>query len=80
MEKKNHSMFRVVTHCLGAFRHPVFFKHRYPVGGQAPPPSHTHTHTPGTEACIETSERITICVWRRGGGGGERFVRKYKEI
>ena len=79
--EKNHTMFRFVTHCLGAFCRPFFSS----IGTQlraTPPPTPHPTHTPGTEACIETFVRITICVCRRGGGGarGERFLRKYKEI
>ena len=69
-------MFRIVTHCLGAFRRPFCSSIGTQLGAKhhLPPP-------PGTEACIKTFERITICVWRRGGGGGgERFWRKYKEI
>ena len=75
--EKNHSMFRVVTHSLGAFRRPFFSS----IGTQLPPPPPPSTHTPGTEVCIETFERITICVWRRGdggGGGGRAFLKKIK--
>ena len=84
--EKDHTMFRVVAHCLGAFRRPFFSS----IGTQlrATPP-HTHTHRELRLVLRLLKELpfvcgdgggITICVWRRGGGEGERFLRKYKEI
>ena len=73
MEKKSLN----VQSCNTLFRglsSPLFFKHRYPVGGQAPtprPPPHTHTGNWGLywdfwknyHLCVETG-------WGAGGGGG----------
>ena len=79
MEKKslnvqsNNTLFRGLSS-------PLFFKHQYPVGGPSIPPTHTHTGNWGLywdfwknyHLCVETGGGV--------GGGGERFLRKYKEI
>ena len=40
--EKIHSMFRVVTHYLGAFRRPFFSSIGTQLGAKHPPPPHTH--------------------------------------
>ena len=42
----------------------LLFKHRYPVGAK---------HPQGTEVCIKTFERLTICVWSGKGRAGVSY-------
>ena len=72
--EKNHSMFRVVTHCLGTFRRPFCSSIGTQLGAK-----HPHHRPPPRELrlVLRLLKELPF-VW--GGGGGERFLRKYKEI
>ena len=67
--EKNHSMFRVVTHCLGAFRRPLFSSIGTQLGAKHPPPP--HIYTPGTEVLKELP---FACGDGGGVGGGAASV------
>ena len=81
MEKKtlSHSVFRVVIHCLGAFRRPFFSNIGTQLGAKHPPP---HTHREIRLVLRLLKELPFVCVDGGGGGGrgGERFLKKYKDI
>ena len=71
MEKKSLN----VQSCNTPFRglsSPLFFKHRYPVGGQAPNPPPTHTHTRQELRLVLRLLKELPVVCGDGGGGGGR--------
>ena len=76
--EKNHSMFRVVTHCLGAFRRPFCSSI---VGTQLgdkhqPPPQPGHRELRLVLRLLKELPFVCgdVCVCGGGGGGGGASV------
>ena len=69
--EKNHSMFRVVTRCLGAFRRPFCSSIGTQLGAKHPPPRPRELRL-----VLRFLKELPFECWHGGGGGRWAFFKK----